>query len=593
MNLSKLWMVALVAAATAATGCGDGKDDETPTVPAAELIVTLNASDAVIAAAASYEVEVDGDSAAPSDDTAPTDDTDTTAAATAPTFSVAAVAAVDALDAPAVFTDVTPGLRTVTARALDADGNAVAAVEATVEVTTDAPAALILSLSLSGPDGENLVISGLSASNAAPRNHDVVSLSATVSGPTTEAVAYSWSDDCGGIFSDAAAAAPTWTNYWYGDCTLTLTARQGQRVAQQTLMLEVAVRPGSIERVAGNNGCGGYGDAVWWQEGGAPLVGEDGPATEARFTSPRGIEVGSDGRVVFAEREAGRVLAYDPETKLLHRLVGVHGGSYDNVDSGIGTATNYRLYWTYDVEEDSDGTWLIGDNWGGQFYRYYPNSGTIESLGADRVLGMALDGDGTVYYHGCGSVKRYYPADGTQATLDPTGTFDDNNWNGNNDGFYSGCGFDMEIAPDGTLYLANRGMHQVLRYDSRNSAVPATMVAGRYDGMSGDFADGAVAQVTSAEEGGLHAPSGIEVIANGDILVAEMSAGRIRRLTESAGGVTRATDVVRPGLNYVLGEPGPSNAPLESPWDVAADADGNLYVSETQACRISKVHDAL
>jgi hypothetical protein len=45
--------------------------------------------------------------------------------------------------------------------------------------------------------------------------------------PDGDAVTYSWSDDCGGVFADASAATTTWTNAAVTACTITARADAG------------------------------------------------------------------------------------------------------------------------------------------------------------------------------------------------------------------------------------------------------------------------------------------------------------------------------------------------------------------------------
>jgi trimeric autotransporter adhesin len=107
-----------------------------------------------------------------------------------------------------------------------------------------------------------------------------------------------------------------------------------------------------------------------------------------------------------------------------------------------------------------------------------------------------------------------------------------------------------------------------------------TTVAG--DGTFGYKGDGGPA--TSA---GLYAPRGITVDASGNIYIADTGNYRVRMVTKSTG-IT--TTVAGDGTSGSKGDGGPAtSASLLTPYGVAVDASGNIYISDTNNYRIRMV----
>jgi trimeric autotransporter adhesin len=102
------------------------------------------------------------------------------------------------------------------------------------------------------------------------------------------------------------------------------------------------------------------------------------------------------------------------------------------------------------------------------------------------------------------------------------------------------------------------------------------------DGTTGYKGDGG--QATSA---GLYYPSGVAVDASGDIYIADNFNNRIRMVTSSTGIITT---VAGDGTFGYKGDGGPAtSAGLFYPLGIAVDASGNIYIADTNNCRIRLV----
>ncbi len=128
----------------------------------------------------------------------------------------------------------------------------------------------------------------------------------------------------------------------------------------------------------------------------------------------------------------------------------------------------------------------------------------------------------------------------------------------------------------GNIYIADYKNNRIRRVDA--SGVIST-VAGK--GTAGYSGDGGPA--SSAE---LSTPSGVAVDTSGNIYIADSSNNCIRKV--DASGVI--STVAGKGTGGYSGDGGPaSSAELSSPFGVAVDASGNIYIADDKNNRIRKV----
>jgi uncharacterized protein (TIGR03437 family) len=126
----------------------------------------------------------------------------------------------------------------------------------------------------------------------------------------------------------------------------------------------------------------------------------------------------------------------------------------------------------------------------------------------------------------------------------------------------------------GNLYIADTNNHRIRKV----SKGVITTVAG--NGLTGSSGDNGAA--TSAR---LANPEGVAVDSAGNLYIADADNHRIRKVS---GGVIAT--VAGNGLAGFSGDNGPAvNAQLNSPYGVAVDSAGNLYIADTENQRIRKV----
>ena len=126
----------------------------------------------------------------------------------------------------------------------------------------------------------------------------------------------------------------------------------------------------------------------------------------------------------------------------------------------------------------------------------------------------------------------------------------------------------------GNLYIADSSNHRIRRVDSSGTI---TTVAG------GGSADGDNVPAVQAR---LSRPSGVVLDGAGNLYIADTSNHRIRRV-DSSGTITTVAGTGERGFG---GDGGPAvQAQLASPFGVAVDSAGNLFIADTLNSRIRRL----
>lgn len=139
--------------------------------------------------------------------------------------------------------------------------------------------------------------------------------------------------------------------------------------------------------------------------------------------------------------------------------------------------------------------------------------------------------------------------------------------------------FGLEFGPDGALYICERGLHRIRRWDPKSNELSTYAGTGK-PGFSGDGGP--------ATDGALNEPHELRFDRAGNLYWTDMKNHVIRK-------VDRATKVLstfagtggKPGFS---GDGGPAaKAQLAQPHSLAFDAADNLYIADIGNHRIRKV----
>ena len=195
--------------------------------------------------------------------------------------------------------------------------------------------------------------------------------------------------------------------------------------------------------------------------------------------------------------------------------------------------------------------------------------------------GVAFASDGSLYIADSGNhrIRRVTP-DGIITTVTGTGE------PGSGNGGYSGDGgpagqallqypADVDIGPDGSLYIADTNNHRIRRVTP--DGIISTMAG---TGTQGYFGDGG-----PADQAPLTGPNGVTLGPDGSLYISEVGVHRIRRVAPD-GIITS----VAGGYAGYSGDGGPADqARLHLPVGITIGLDGNLYIADALNQRIRRI----
>ena len=263
--------------------------------------------------------------------------------------------------------------------------------------------------------------------------------------------------------------------------------------------------------------------------------GDNGPATAARLIQPSGVAVDSGGNVYIADAGNNRIRKVTPAGI----ITTVAGGG--DVVGDDGPATAAGLNFPSDVAVDAAGNLYIADHFNSRV-RKVSFLGTITTLAGTGELGFAGDGG---------------PA--AAALLnDPAG---------------------VAVSPAGDVYFSDNRNRRIRRVNS--NGIIATVAGNGNFKFSGDGGP-----ATSAA---LNLPSSVAVDSLGNLYIADTASHRVRKVSPSG----TITTVAGNGTAGFGGDGGPATAAsLSTPYGVAVDGNGNIYIADSDNSRVRKVNPA-
>lgn len=231
---------------------------------------------------------------------------------------------------------------------------------------------------------------------------------------------------------------------------------------------KVDAATGIISTVAGN--------------GTASFSGDGGPATSASLNNPRKVILDSDGNIYIADTNNNRIRMVDASTGIISTIAGNGSGAFAG-DGG--SATSASLYWPYSVAADNSGNLYIADYMNMRIRKVEKATGIISTV-------AGKSGTGLITYTGEGG-----PATSAQIST-PYG---------------------VTVDGAGNIFIA--ASYRILKVDAVTGIL--NTVAG--NGVGGFSGDGGIATTAN-----LNAPSGITIDAAGNLIIADTSNHRIRKV---------------------------------------------------------------
>ncbi len=280
--------------------------------------------------------------------------------------------------------------------------------------------------------------------------------------------------------------------------------------------------------------------------GTAGFGGDGGPAAQAQLNAPTGVCTDTAGNVYINDISNFRVRKVSP-SGVITTVAGngqgstVIGTTFGTLGDG-GPATSASFSIVIRCATDRAGNLYVVDQ-GAHCVRKIDTGGTISTFAGRCVAAAASNG---------------YSGDGGPATAavlnNPTAlTFD----------------------AQGNLYISDQSNHRIRRVDS--SGTIQTVAGNGSQTFSGDGG--------SATAAGIPFPGSVVVDPAGNLFVVDSVDNRVREVTGSTINTIAGTGVAAYG-----GDNGPPlQAMLNSPFGIALDASGNLYVADSNNNRIRMI----
>ena len=320
--------------------------------------------------------------------------------------------------------------------------------------------------------------------------------------------------------------------------------------------------------------------------------GDGGLAVDAQFYSPQGISIDSAGNIYVADARNHRIRRVDAVTGVITTVAGNGSPSFSG-DNGpaIGAALNNPSA----VHVDVFGNILIADevNYrlrkidtsgvittiaGNGTYAFAGDGGLAVDASIQSPRGLTADSDGNVLIADANSrrVRKVDASTGLISTIAGSGVFGSGGDGDLATDAYLSDAYDVAVDSQNNIFIAERSGARIRRVDSTTNII--STVAGTTSGFGGDGGPAVAAN--------LNQPEGVAVDLAGNLYITEAQNRRLRRV-DAAGVInTLAGDGSWSfhGDGLLATQGGYYNA-----YDVASDANGNLFVVEDNNDQIVRI----
>jgi uncharacterized protein (TIGR03437 family) len=246
-------------------------------------------------------------------------------------------------------------------------------------------------------------------------------------------------------------------------------------------------------------------------------------------------------------------------------------------------ATSAQLNYPWGVAVDTAGNVYIADSYNNVIRRVTASSGVITTVAGngtqgysgDNVsalstelnfpTGVAVDAAGNLYIADYFNYRIRKVSNGVITTVAGTGVTGYGGDNGQATSALLGGPEGVAVDSAGNLYIADALNYRIRKV---SGGIITTVAGNGTPGFSGDNGP-----ATSAQ---LRTPYGVAVDSAGNLYIADTDNNRIREVSKGTIATVAGT-----GTSGYSGDNGPAtSAQLHSPWGVAVDSAGNLYVAD-------------
>ena len=310
--------------------------------------------------------------------------------------------------------------------------------------------------------------------------------------------------------------------------------------------------------------------------------GDGGQAASATLANPSAVAFDANGNLYLADAE-NHVIREVSKTGVITTIAGIEDQEGFGGDNG--PATSAYLDTPTGVAVDANGNIFIADSHNQRIREV--SSGTITTIAGTGVLGYSGDGAAATAAQlalpsavAVDSSGIVYIADTNNQRVRKISGTTISTIAGDGEEFFSGDGGAATAAvldsPTGVAVDKAGNVYIADRHNQRVRMISGTTISTIAGSGTASFSGGFSGDGATATSATLAKPSGVSVDANGNIYIADTDNERIREL----GGGAIATIAGSGQQGYGGDGTTPSTINLNSPKAVAPDALGNLAVSD-------------
>ncbi len=322
----------------------------------------------------------------------------------------------------------------------------------------------------------------------------------------------------------------------------------------------------------------------------AGFSGDGGPAGAAQITDPYGLVRGPDGAIWFCEHNGHRIRRVAADGTI-STIAGTGTKGYTG-DGGPATAAALNL--PHELRFDRAGNIFIADTGNNAVRRIDAKTGIITTVAGGGKAGYAGDGGpassaalrgphsiqfdaaGTLYICDVGNhaIRTVDPRTGVIATFAGTGKPGPTPEGAPIAGTPLNNPRSLDVDRGGNVWVVTREGNQVLKFDRGAGII--RVVAGT--GAAGFTGNGGPARLAT-----LSGPKGIALDAAGNAWLADTESHTIRMIDAQTGHLELIAGTGVPGNG---GDGDPLACAMNRPHGVFVDADGAIFIGDSEANRV-------